>query len=159
MILDRLEHADLYRSLGPRVGAALDYLRTTDFSQVTEGRHELDGDRLVAILQRYRTRPPAKARWEAHQQYLDVQYLVEGVERIGWAALGLWPVAEPHDAAKDVAFYEAQGDLFELRAGTFAIFGPQDIHAPGLVGGEPPLAREVLKVVMKCRIDQAGQYP
>ncbi len=151
MILDRLENAALYRPLGPRIAAALDWLRATDIAALAEGRYELEGDRLAAIVQRYRTKPLPKARWEAHHRYLDVQYVAEGTERIGYAPLTeQWKVVEPYDEAKDVAFYDARGDLFEVPAGSFAIFGPQDIHAPGLVGGTPPVVREVLKVVVKC---------
>ena len=154
MILDRLENAAFYRSLSPRIAAALEYLRATDFSALADGRHEIDGDRLVAMVQRYRTKPLAKARWEAHRRYLDVQYVVEGDERIGYApVLKDSPVAEPYDADKDVMFYAVQGDLLQVSAGSFAIFAPQDIHAPGLVGGAPPVVRDVLKVVMKCRLD------
>jgi len=153
MILDRLENAAMYRALGPRIADALDYLRLTDFSKIADGRYELDGDRLVAIVQRYRTKPLAKARWEAHRRYLDVQYVVQGVERMGYAPLhDRMKVAQPYDAEKDLVFFDTPGDLFEVAAGSFAIFGPQDVHAPGLVGGSPPRVRDVLKVVMKCRV-------
>ncbi len=154
MILDRLDNAVFYRSLGPRIAAALDYLRGTDFSALADGRHELDGDRLLAMVQRYRTKPLVKARWEAHRRYLDIQYVVQGEERIGYAPIveGL-RVAEPYDADKDVLFFDVQGDLLQVPAGSFAIFGPQDIHAPGVVRVSPPVARDVLKVVMKCRVD------
>jgi len=155
MIVDRLDNAAMYRPLSPRIAAALDYLRSTDFATMPDGRYELDGDRLVAMVQRYRTKPLAKARWEAHQRYVDVQYAVQGVERVGYAPRreGL-KVAEPYDPQKDVEFFDIQGDLFELAAGSFAVFGPQDIHAPGLVGGSPSRVREVLKVVMKCRVGE-----
>ena len=53
MIMDRIENASVYRVLGPAIAAALDYLRQTDFSQVPDGRHELDGDRLFSIVQHY----------------------------------------------------------------------------------------------------------
>lgn len=153
MILDRIDNAMMYRSVGARVSAALNYLRRTDFSRLPEGRHELDGERLFAIVARYRTKPPQEARWEAHRQYLDVQYVVEGVERMGYAPLTPeMSVREPYDPAKDLVFYDARGDLFEVRAGGFAIFGPRDVHAPGLAAGAPPVPGEVLKVVVKCRV-------
>jgi YhcH/YjgK/YiaL family protein len=153
MILDRLDNASMYRSLGPRIAAALDYLRQTDFSQMADGRYELDGDRLVAMVQRYRTRPPAEAKWEAHRQYLDVQYLAAGAERIGYASLRPdLAVVQAYDEAKDVVFFDVAGSLFEVSAGSFAIFAPQDIHAPCLAAGAPPTPADVLKVVIKCRV-------
>src|SRR5512136_2246735 len=62
MILDRLGNAAFYRPLGPRIAAALDWLRATDIAALADGRYELEGDRLAAIVQRYRTRPLPKAR-------------------------------------------------------------------------------------------------
>ena len=79
-MLDRIEKAMRYRSVGARVSAVLNYVRRTDFATVPEVRHELDGDRLFAIVQRYRTRLPQEARWEAHRKYVDVQCVVEGVK-------------------------------------------------------------------------------
>jgi YhcH/YjgK/YiaL family protein len=154
MILDHIEHAAMYRALGPRIAAALDYLRQTDFSKMADGRHELDGDRLIAILQHYRTRPHSEIIWEAHRRYVDVQYIVAGTEQMGYAGLRPdLPVKQAYDETKDFAFYDAQGALFEVKSGNFAIFAPQDVHAPGLAAGSPPTPAEMFKVVMKCRVD------
>jgi len=155
MILDRLENASMYRALGTAIAAALDYLRQTDFSQVPDGRFELDGDRLVSIVQHYRTKPLAEAIWEAHRQYVDVQYLVQGAERIGYASLrDDVPAKEPYDASKDAVFYDVRGDFFELRAGEFAIFTPRDIHAPGLAVTPSEASAMIHKVVVKCRVPE-----
>jgi YhcH/YjgK/YiaL family protein len=153
MILDRLENAALYRSLGTSIALALDYLGRTDFSQTPEGRYELDGDRVFAIVQRYRPKPAAEGRWEAHRQYLDVQYVAGGVERIGYAPLvdGL-PVQRAYDSQKDVVFFDVQGDLFTVPAGGFVIFYPTDVHAPCLATEPSVAAVEVCKVVVKCRV-------
>jgi YhcH/YjgK/YiaL family protein len=153
MILDRLENAALYRPLGARIALALDYLGRTDFSRIPDGRYELDGDRVYAVVQRYRPRPLAEARWEAHRQYIDVQFMAEGVERIGYAPLGgALPVERAYDAEKDVVLFSAEGDFFTVRAGDFAIFYPTDVHAPCLAG-ETPAAIDVCKVVVKCRVE------
>ena len=154
MILDRLENAALYQPLGERIALALDYLGRTDFSRIPDGRYELDGDRVYAVVQRYRPKPPAEARWDAHRQYIDVQFMAEGVERIGYAPLGkALPVAQAYDSQRDFALYAAQGDFFTVRVGDFAIFYPTDVHAPS-VAGEPPVATiDVCKVVIKCCVE------
>ena len=154
MILDRLRHASHYQGLGTPIPAALEFLRGTDLLRLPDGRHPIDGDRLVAIVQRYRTKPPAEAAWEAHRRYIDVQYVVAGTERMGYASLhGELPIRSAYDAEKDVAFFDAQGDLFDVAEGSFVIFMPQDVHAPGLAAGSPPAVSDVFKVVMKCRIE------
>lgn len=153
MILDRLIHADRYRGLGGRVAEALDYLRRTDFSSLAAGRYELDGDRLVAIVQRYRTKPMTDVVWEAHRRFIDVQYVATGSERMGYVPLDdALPVRTPYNEAKDCVLFDAQGDLFSVPAGSFAVFGPQDVHAPSLVGADN-LPGDVLKVVVKCAVE------
>lgn len=152
MILERLEHRGLYTGLGLGIPQALDYLARTDFSKLADGKQVLDGDRLFAMVQRYQARPVARARWEIHRRYLDVQYIVRGSERIGYAPYqeGL-PVEEAYDAQRDIAFYRAAGVLLPVRAGMFAILTPHELHAPGLAPAEPEATGEVLKVVVKCR--------
>ena len=151
MILDCLDNLRHYGKLPYGILAAIEYLQRTDFTQVPDGRHELDGDRLVAIVQRYRPRPPGEALWEAHHRYVDVQCVIEGAERMGhlpWRE-GL-AVKQPYDAEKDVVFFDVQGSFFHVGPGDVAIFLSHDIHAPGLAGdGTTP---EVRKVVVKCRI-------
>jgi len=155
MILDRLEHARMYRSVAVDIARALDYLQETNLRKLANGRHTLDGERLFAIVQRYRPKPAAEARWEAHRKYIDVQYIVDGCERMGYTYLRNELVVEtPYDAQKDIIFYQAQGDLLEVPAGSFVIFTPHDVHAPGLTTERPAATREVCKVVVKCRVSE-----
>jgi biofilm protein TabA len=152
MILDRLDQLADYGKLPHGIPAAIDYLLRTDFAQVTEGRYELDGERLAAIVQRYQTKLAAEARWEAHRKFIDVQYVLAGEERMGHLLCrpGL-AVEQPYDESKDVMFYKGEGTFFRMMEGDTAIFLPQDAHAPCLAVNDKPI--EVRKVVVKCRID------
>ena len=157
MIVDRIDNADAYGRLGGGIAAAMEYLQKTDFASLDSGRQELDGERLFAMVQRYRTKSQAQAAWEVHRQYIDVQYVVEGIERMGWAPLALGPpVVKAYDAESDAALHDADGDFVTLAAGSFAILTPQDIHAPQVAAGSPPVPSPVLKVVVKVRIDEAS---
>ena len=153
MILDRLQNAEMYKGLGKEIAAALDYLRRTDFSKLSEGRYDIDGDRVFAMVQRYQTKPTTKLAWEAHRRYIDVQYVAEGCERIGYATLSeTTSVEKAYDSENDYVLYKATGDLFTVSAGSFAIFAPQDLHAPCLAVGGPETLAPVCKVVVKCRV-------
>jgi biofilm protein TabA len=153
MILDQLTNASLFCPLHPRFGAAFDYLRGTDFSQIVDGRYPIDGNNLFAIVQRYRTKSHDEMAWEAHRRYLDIQHVVSGCEQMGCTPL-LPGMSEKtaYDEQKDLVFYHASGDLFHVPAGSFVVYMPHDLHAPGLAPGSPPLPGEVLKVVVKCRV-------
>jgi biofilm protein TabA len=153
MILDRLEHAHLYRPLGVEIARALDYLRQTDLCKLADGRYELDGDRLFALVQRYRPKAASEALWEAHRRYVDVQYVAAGRERMGYTLLRSdLAVSRPYDPERDIIFYDTDGDLVEVPEGSFAVFMPHDIHAPGLTLEPPETVKEVCKVVVKCRV-------
>lgn len=151
MILDRINNRTLYETWRSGVAEALDYLAKTDFQKMPDGKYELDGERLFAIVQRYRPKPLAEIVWETHRNYIDIQYVAEGVERMGYAPLGDHPrVKQDYDPQLDAIFYEAQGDFFIVPAGSFVVFTPRDIHAPALAVDSPDDASEVLKVVVKC---------
>lgn len=151
MILEFLSRAERCAALSPGIAAALRYLRSIDFTTLPDGKVEIDGPRLIANVMRYQTKLPEQAVWESHRQYIDVQYVVTGQERIGYVPLDKAPpVQAPYNDTKDVIFYEPGCDTFTLRAGQFAIFYPEDIHAPSLADGEPG---PVLKVVMKVAVE------
>ena len=148
MILDRLENAALYRSVLPRIGAAFDFLKT-GAAKLAPGKHLIDGDKLMAIVEEYTTRPANLAKWESHRKYWDVQFVERGVERMGYANLSQMRIAQEYDAEKDYALYNGNGDFITVKAGMFAVYAPQDVHAPGLAAQDP---QPVRKIVMKVLI-------
>ena len=153
MILDRIENAAMYRPLGTNIARALDYLGRTDFADLAPGRYELDGDRVFALVSELELTAAAEAVWEAHRKYLDVQYVARGTERMGRASLrNDVRVTQPYDARTDAALYDVSGDLFTVGEGSFVIFTPQDIHAPGLLVEQAAAPQFVRKVVVKCRL-------
>jgi biofilm protein TabA len=151
MIIDRLANPAPLFQLPSRLARALDYLRANDLRSVPLGRHDLDGDRLFALVQEYTTRAADQCVWEAHRKYIDVQFVALGVERIGYASIAQMREREAYDPTRDVAFFEPGGELVTIRAGMFAIFGPEDVHSPCHAAGEPGLVR---KVVVKVAVDE-----
>jgi biofilm protein TabA len=150
MILDTLDAIDRYSPLNPRFGAAFAFLRRLGAGP-TIGRHEIDGDSAYALVQHYETRPVAGAALEAHQRYIDIQYVARGHEAIHWAPLAGLSVTMPHDATKDVALFAMPHDAVAvpLRAGQCVILFPEDAHAPCCIWGE---STEVVKVVVKIAV-------
>lgn len=148
MILDVLDNAELYSGLPRPLVAALEYLRATDLAALPIGKTLIDGERLFALTQEYTPKSAALLKYEAHRRYWDVQYVVSGVERMGWNTLARMTVSEPYDAERDVAFFRGSGDLVRVPAGTFAIFGPSDVHMPGVAVEERNVG-VVRKVVIK----------
>jgi len=93
-----------------------------------------------------------QGRWEAHRRYIDIQYLVSGIERIGYTPVANLALTTPYDEDKDVAFYQGHGDILTLEPGMFAVFFPHDAHMPMLceAGGSP---KQVRKIVVKIPVE------
>lgn len=146
MILDNLQNASIYHNLHPRIAKAFDYLRNTDFSKTEVGKYEIDGNQIFAMVSEYTTKQPENCRPEAHQQYFDIQYLISGVEKIGYVAKSNQPETEAYNADKDIAFYKADVETIVLPQNYFAVFFPNDLHAPCMHYTD---AKQVKKVVVK----------
>ena len=149
MILDKLSSADLYRGIHPRIAAAFDWLKRTDLAALPLGKTAIDGEHLFALVQEYTPKEPELLKYEAHRRYWDVQVVVSGLERMGWAHVSQMTVSEPHDDARDVAFFRGAGQYVLVPAGHFTIFAPHDVHMPGVAAGPPGLVR---KVVVKVEV-------
>jgi YhcH/YjgK/YiaL family protein len=70
---------------------------------------------------------------------------------MGVANLGQMREREAYDAARDVAFFEPGTEFVTIRAGVFAIFGPEDVHSPGHAAGQPgPVRKVVIKAMLNA---------
>lgn len=131
----------------------LAYLAANDIAGLPVGRIELEGDKLYVLVQDYATVAPSEKRPEAHDKYLDIQYIANGAEEIGWCVRhdGL-ENAEDLRRDKDVIFFKNIADETKLVlcSGMYAIFFPNDVHRPGCIHGK---SQAVRKAVVKISID------
>ena len=149
MIVDKIENASQYYALGEKIAAALKYLETQDLSQVESGKYPIMGDEVFALVQEYESKPMDQGFWEVHRKYIDVQYIVRGLEQIGYAKLKSSRASEEYDDAKDYQVLEGDGDFLRLSSGMFAILWPWDAHMPGMAVYTP---LSVKKVVVKVSV-------
>lgn len=148
MILDSLGNSARYRAVHPSFPRAFSWLEAYD-PTTPDGRYEIGGPDLIAIVQRYETAPDSQKKWETHRVHGDVQFMVSGSELVGYEQRKLLKVRTPYNEEKDAEFYEPPtGTIsrFNLPAGSFAVFFPEDGHQPGVADGQPS---EVHKVVIK----------
>lgn len=151
MIVDTLDHAELYASLHPGFRKAFDFLKKSQNQLPDNGTYELDGRDVYASVSGYETRPLDTLKWEAHRQYTDIQYIAEGEECIGYANIADLVNADAYQADKDCCLAPAAEHVtyVNLKKGMFVILFPQDAHMPcGRVGQ----AAQVRKIVAKVRI-------
>ncbi len=149
MIIDRLERAPLYYGLGGGIARGLRWLAATDLDAISLGRHDIDGFDIWAGVNEYDTKPVEKGLWEAHEKYIDIQYIVRGSERMGWTDIERLHVSKEYDEARDVVFLDGNGDLILVPEGSFVIFFPHDGHMPMIAADSPA---QVRKVVVKVAL-------
>lgn len=148
MVVDSLDNARLYAPLGTRIAAALEHVASTNLAAAPAGRYELDGNRVFVLVQDYTSKSQGDGRWERHRRYIDLQVVVSGNERIGYA-----PAASleegPYDPDRDIAFLTGGGSFVTLSAGHFMLLWPDDAHMPGIeAGGPAPVRKVVVKIAV-----------
>ena len=152
MIVDSLARAACYEAALPRLREVFAYLARTDFSGLPDGVFQIGEGTCRAIVQGYSTKEPQDARLEAHRRFIDVQYIVSGEEKIGYAPLDRAGAPfEPYDDSRDIVFLDGDFEAVTLRAGDFALLLPHDAHAPGIRAGAVP--SQVRKVVVKMPVE------
>lgn len=149
MILDHLERADRYAGLHGRFATALEYLRKPQIAEISSGRHAIDGDDLFIIIEKVEGRGRELARVEYHRRYIDIQFVISGMEQIGWISIDdCQQSLQPYDLQTDVGFYaEPPVTWFTLQPGTLAIFFPEDGHAP--LAGSGPAHKAIVKIAVE----------
>lgn len=133
MVIDRLENIEKYASLNPLFAQAIDFLKSHDLNALEIGKTELSKNLLVNVAQ---TKPKAKedAKLETHRDFIDIQIPLSGTEVMGYtAAADCVPADAPYNEEKDITFFEGLAESYiAVKPGMFAIFFPQDGHAPGI---------------------------
>ncbi|MBU9725345.1 YhcH/YjgK/YiaL family protein [Diplocloster modestus] len=154
MIIEKLESAGTYGWIGQELAKALDYLKHTDLKTLPEGRVEIDGDRMFAVVQVYKTSGEEELKFEAHRAYLDVQYIIEGTEKILISNIeNFHQEAVPYRPEEDIVFYQEtpKSVALILQEGDYAVFTPEDCHKTRCdVNGKEK--QNVKKVIVKIRI-------
>jgi YhcH/YjgK/YiaL family protein len=131
---------------------AFNFLKSNDLTALELKRYDIDGDNVFAPVSEYMTKNEADAKYEAHQKYIDIQYVASGKELIGIAPLSQkTEVLEPYDSTKDIEFLTVSNvENHVATPDRFFIFFPEDAHRPGLKDGE---SSPVRKVVVKVKVD------
>lgn len=148
MIIDTLKYAHQYYDSLPGLETAMQFIKTTDFSKLAAGRYELDGNKVVALIQEYDTmdNPP----WESHEFHVDVQYLIKGIEKIGYHPLKGMTPKQPYNVPDDYdLLHDVEGSYVTLKDDVFMLLYPQDGHQPRKAFDKPmPVRKCVIKILL-----------
>lgn len=144
--LNKKEFRRQYRLNRKEWDAAIDFLRDTDINSLAPGRHDIT-ERTFANVVEYTT--AEEKPFEAHRDYIDVQFVVKGHELVEVAPLScVGEVSIPYSEESDVVFYAGASKVDEILIGpeSFCILFPEDVHKPGLIWEKPC---EIKKAIVK----------
>lgn len=145
MILDRIDNYKLYTDCNPGFGKAFAFLLDYIADPKPVGRYEIDGDNVFAMVSEFETKTESLV--EAHDNYIDIQFLDGDCEKMEYVYRENLPVKVPY--VEDIVFYEdtPNHSTVILRKHDFIIFFPHDAHKPGLAADKPiPVRKVVVKV-------------
>ena len=139
-----------YDYLSEKFKAGYKWLAETDIKALEDGAYPILGDDVIANVQSYETEPAEKRKFEAHDKYFDIQYMVTGQEFFGVCHREGLKVSVAHPE-RDLFFFDEPGDygMVLLREGDFIVVEPEEAHKPRCSVGTPA---QVKKVVVKVKI-------
>lgn len=152
MVYDKVFYIDKYYGISKDIRTGLEWLNGIKLD-VPVGIYKLSS-RVKAIVSEYTTKSTNEYGYEAHRQFIDIQYLIIGKEEIRSLPLEYLKETKGYNEIDDVAFYkdkDIKPQNLLLGNGYFAIFFPQDGHMPQLCVDKPELVK---KVVIKVRVGE-----
>jgi biofilm protein TabA len=154
MILAKLANLTHQMRASGYLQRAVDFLVDPANQGLPDGRYEIEGEKVFALVQSFETIPAQTGiQFEAHRRYIDIQYVTNGCERMDWIPLDQVQVTLPYDPARDFCEgIDARGQAVSVivAAGEAAVFFPEDAHAPKLAVDQPePVRKIVIKLVVE----------
>ena len=145
--IDVLEFAKQYRRNKKYWDEAFAFIKNNNLQKLPKGKYPIDGNHVFATITEDATKDFNKTNWESHRNYTDLQYVIEGEEKIGVSPVSKATVIRSYDEKRDAANYTAQGKIYSAVPGTFFLFFPSDAHRPGITsGGNKVVKKLVIKI-------------
>lgn len=139
------------KELQKRIDFALDYLKKTDLEKLELGRHEIN-EWLYINVQEYETKDVAACRYESHRKYIDIQYMINGIEAIEVADIEGQKLgcSVEYNEEQDVAFWIDSPNQMRLvlTNNSYVILYPQNAHKPCITVDKPVRVKKLVAKVL-----------
>jgi len=146
MIVDTIDNFGKYAAINPLFNNVVEFLENNDLNTLEQGKHPILGDRLFVNVTTAKGREPDEAVIETHKRMIDIQIPLSTSETYGYTPLCDLPEGEYNDV-KDITKLPglAAQSYVTCNPGMFAIFFPQDGHAP-CISTEAEIKKVIFKV-------------
>ncbi|MGM9697017.1 MAG: YhcH/YjgK/YiaL family protein [Prevotella sp.] len=146
MVVDTLDMLGNYVALNPLFSDVVEFLNTHDLETMPEGKYEIKGKDLFLNITTAVSKTADTAVVETHNEMIDIQIPLSTAETYGYTPRRFLPEAE-YNAEKDITKIPEiiADDFVTCRPGMFAIFFPQDGHAP-CISEDEGIRKAIFKV-------------
>lgn len=148
MIFDRIEEQEKYYGLHPLMENAFAFL--AEGVTLEPGRYDLEGGMYATVMEGD-TKPLDEVPFEAHRDYIDLQYVFAGAERMAWAHVQELEQVSEYDEEKDCYFLEGEGTTVSVKPSSFYVLFPSDAHKPSRHREMP---KHFKKIVIKIPVEK-----
>ena len=147
MIIDTLENLVKYEAINPLFKDVVKFIAENNLEEMEAGKYPIKDKDLFVNITTAKGKAPDEAVLETHVNMIDIQIPLDGPETYGYTPLCHLPDA-PYNAEKDITKYpDLMAESFiDCQPGMFAIFFPQDGHAPCI-----SMAPEIKKAIFKVK--------
>ena len=129
-----------------RIHRAIDYINSHDIASLPNGRTVLDDDIYINVME---AETKEENIYEAHREYIDIHYIIEGEEKILTAPVEKMTVTSEYSPGSDCLIGTADfSDAHVIRKGQYCITMPEEAHSPCRSVTAP---RHIRKAVFKVR--------
>ena len=146
MIIDTIDNLGKYVALNPLFADVVDFLKCHDLNTMEAGKYPIKEKDLFLNLQMAKGRSQEAAVLETHVEMIDIQIPLSGDETFGYTPLSDLPSFD-YNAEKDITKYgDTKAQTYvTVKPGQFAIFFPQDGHAP-CITNVPEIKKAIFKI-------------
>ena len=148
MIVGNIKDAKRYLSVNENFGEAFEILASLTSDTPTGKLVERDGFR-INVMENVRADLDKNGNprvFEAHRAYLDIHFVIEGEEGMGYADISRLNVTKEYDETADYLLLSGDYDKLILKKGDFCITFPEDAHIPTMCAGGDKLKKAVVKI-------------
>lgn len=131
MMLSNLDTPLSSINVSQRVKTAINFLKNLD-KNIPDGKVEIDDKNIFALVATVKTEHPDKRFFEAHRDYIDVQFVIDGRQIIEWMPVTAFKEEKNYDEDNDLYKFNQNfsGSKIIIGNNNYAIFFPEDAHKP-----------------------------
>ncbi len=152
MITANIKNAERYFGVNPNFESAFNFLKTLNKDSAS-GDFEFENfSGGISVLQKSDTSDDGGKRMlEAHRDYLDIHYVIEGCELMGYANADSLKAETEYNKEDDYLLLSGDMNKFVMHEGDFCIVFPEDAHLPGMCAKD---SEHLKKAVIKIKLPQ-----